>query len=162
MHEINYQPIGIVHSNFKNPEGTPIQPKADKGTEAIIEVFAEYAEGLKDLDGFSHIFIVFHLHLAERKSLSVIPFLDTNSHGIFATRSPARPNSIGLSVVELIRISDNRLYIKNIDILDGSPVLDIKPYVPDFDVFKTSKNGWLENNLHKLETQKDDGRFKIK
>jgi tRNA-Thr(GGU) m(6)t(6)A37 methyltransferase TsaA len=162
MFEIVYQPIGIVHSPFKKPEGTPIQPVADKNTEAVIEIFPEYVEGLKDLESFSHLYILFHLHLAEVKSLLVVPFLDTKPHGVFATRSPARPNKIGLSVVLLEKITGNNLYVKNIDILDGSPVLDIKPYVSRFDVFEKSKNGWFDDHMQKLEKQKDDGRFKLK
>ena len=161
MHSITYQPIGIVHSPFKKPEGTPIQPVAAINTEAIIEVFPEFSEGLIDLEHFSHIYILFDLHLAQKKELMVIPFLDNKAHGVFATRSPGRPNSIGISVVILDRIENNKLYVKNIDILDGSPVLDIKPYIPHFDVFKTTKNGWFESNSHKIKDQKDDGRFKI-
>ena len=160
MPEITYRPIGIVHSPFINPEGTPIQSVAAKDIEAVIEIFPEYAEGLKDLDGFSHIYILFHLHLAGGKPLMVVPFLDTEPHGVFATRSPARPNSIGLSVVLLEKITGNRLYVKNIDILDGSPVLDIKPYISQVDIFETSKNGWFGDNIHKMDQQKDDGRFK--
>ncbi len=160
MPEIVYKPIGIVHSPFKKPEGTPIQAVADKNTGAVIEIFPEYAEGLRDLESFSHLYILFHLHLAGADSLLVVPFLDTKPHGVFATRSPARPNKIGLSVVLLERISGNHLYVKNIDILDGSPVLDIKPYISQFDVFESSKSGWFDDHMHKLEKQKDDGRFK--
>jgi tRNA-Thr(GGU) m(6)t(6)A37 methyltransferase TsaA len=87
------------------------------------------------------------------------PFLDTLSHGVFATRSPGRPNSIGISVVTLDKIEDNKLHVRNIDMLDGSPVLDIKPYIPQFDVFEATKIGWFENNVHKMSSQKDDGRF---
>ena len=159
MSDIIYQPIGIVHSPFKSPEGTPIQPVADKGNMAIIEVYPQYIEGLKDLDGFSHIYILFHLHLIKNAKLTVIPFLDDQPHGIFATRSPARPNPIGLSVVCLERIEGNKLYVQNIDIIDGTPVLDIKPYFTAFDSFTTSKNGWLDQNGHKMKYQKDDGRF---
>jgi len=159
MHEIIYRPIGIVHSPFKVPEGTPIQPVADGDTEAVIEIFPEYIEGLKDLESFSHLYILFHLHLIKVKQFTVIPFLDTIPHGVFATRSPARPNPIGLSVVCLEKIIGNNLYIKNIDILDGTPVLDIKPYISWFDVFETTKNGWFDSSVHKIEKQKDDGRF---
>jgi tRNA-Thr(GGU) m(6)t(6)A37 methyltransferase TsaA len=160
MLSITYQPIGIVHSPFKKPEGTPIQPIAAKNSKAIIEIFPEFSKGLIDLEHFSHIYVVFHLHLAEKKELTVIPFLDTVPHGVFATRSPGRPNSIGISVVCLDKITNNKLYVRNIDILDDSPVLDIKPYIPHFDVFETTKNGWFEKNVHKMESQKDDGRFK--
>jgi tRNA-Thr(GGU) m(6)t(6)A37 methyltransferase TsaA len=160
MHKIYYVPIGIVHSPFTNPEGTPIQSSSARGTEAIIEIYKEYTEGLKDLDGFSHIYVLYHLHLSGKGSLSVIPFLDTKYHGVFATRSPQRPNPIGISVVELLSINKNLLHVKNMDILDGTPLLDLKPYIPAFDVFATSKNGWVENNLPKLDAIKDDGRFK--
>lgn len=159
MNKIIYQPIGMVHSPFTKPEGTPIQPLAAKDTDAVIEIFPEYAEGLKDLEKFSHLHIIFHLHLIQKKQLTVIPFLDTVPHGIFATRSPARPNPIGLSVVLLDKIEGNNLYIKNIDILDGSPVLDIKPYISQFDIIETTRNGWFEKHVHKIEEQKDDGRF---
>lgn len=159
MNKISYQPIGIVRSPFKKAEGTPIQPSASKKTEAVIEIFPEFTEGLIDLEHFSHIYVLFHLHLAESKGLTVVPFLDPNPHGVFATRSPGRPNPIGLSVVILQRIEGNKIFVNNIDILDGSPVLDIKPYVTQFDVFKTTKNGWLDKNVHKMENQKDDGRF---
>lgn len=159
MNEIVYTPIGIVHSQFKKPEGTPIQAAASINTEAIIEIFPEFSEGLLDLEHYSHIHILYHLHLSQNKGLTIIPFLDTKPHGVFATRSPARPNSIGLSVVILEKIVGNLLYVKNIDILDGSPVLDIKPYIPQFDVFETTKNGWLATQVHKLDKQKDDGRF---
>lgn len=161
MPVVTYNPIGgIVYSPFKKPEGTPVQSVATKDTFATIEIFPEYTEGLKDLDGFSHIYVLFHLHLAKSKSLLVIPFLDNVQHGIFATRAPGRPNSIGISVLCLEKITGNILHEKNIDILDGSPVLDIKPYIPLFDVFKTVKIGWFDKIKRKIEVQKDDGRFK--
>ena len=99
------------------------------------------------------------MHLAKSKSLLVTPFLDSEPHGVFATRSPGRPNPIGFSVVELEKIENDILFVKGIDILDGSPVLDIKPYIPHFDVFETTKSGWIEKNIHRMEMQKDDGRF---
>lgn len=160
--KIEYNAIGIVHSPFKKPEGTPIQPVVEiEETFATIELFPEYAEGLKDLEGFSHIYILFHLHLSKKQPLLVIPFLDNEYHGVFATRSPGRPNSIGLSVVKLEKIEGNLLTVKNPDMLDGSPVLDIKPYVSEFDAIKTTKNGWLEKNIHKMRHIRDDGRFQI-
>lgn len=162
MLNITYQPIGIVHSPFKKPEGTPIQPLAAADVFATIEIFPQYSEGLKDLDGFSHIYVLFHMHLAKNKSLIVTPFLDTEQHGVFATRAPGRPNRIGISVVCLDKIEGNTLHVKNIDMLDGSPVLDIKPYISQFDFFETFKNGWFEKVNHKIEEQKDDGRFKNK
>lgn len=159
MNNIIYQPIGIVHSPFKTAQGTPIQPLADCDTEACIEIYNEYLDGLLDLEQFSHIYVLFHLHLAQPKGLRVIPFLDTQTHGIFATRSPGRPNPIGLSVVKLCRIEGNMLYIKNMDLLDGSPIIDIKPYIPQFDIHQTTQNGWFDKNIHKMNQQKDDGRF---
>jgi tRNA-Thr(GGU) m(6)t(6)A37 methyltransferase TsaA len=161
MPEISYQPIGIVHSPFKTPEGTPIQPAAARDAEAVIEIFPEYEAGLQDLNGFSHIFVLFHMHLVKGRPLRVIPFLDTESHGVFATRSPARPNPIGLSVVVLEKVVGNKLYVRNIHMLEGSAVLDIKPYITVMDAFETSRNGWFEKNIHKMELQKDDGRFTI-
>lgn len=161
MNRITFYPIGIAHSPFCFPEGTPIQPVAAKDIHATIEIFQEYSAGLADLDGFSHIIVLFHMHLAKSKSLLVTPFLDSEPHGVFATRSPGRPNPIGFSVDELERVENNMLFVKGIDILDGSPVLDIKPYIPEFDVFETTKKGWIEKNAYKIGEQKDDGRFKI-
>ncbi len=160
MNRITYFPIGIVHSPFRFPEGTPIQAAAAKDIQARIEIFSEYSNGLKDLEGFSHIIVLFHLHIVKFKSLHVVPFLDTEVHGIFATRSPARPNPIGFSIVELEKIENDILFVKGIDMLDGSPVLDLKPYIPQFDIFETAKNGWMEKNVHRMNIQKDDGRFK--
>ncbi|MBN2485780.1 MAG: tRNA (N6-threonylcarbamoyladenosine(37)-N6)-methyltransferase TrmO [Bacteroidales bacterium] len=159
MNNISYRPIGIVHSEYKKPEGTPIQPVASIGSEAVIEILPEFAEGLTDLEQFSHIWVLFHMHQARYKQLKVVPFLDSVSHGIFATRSPGRPNPIGISVVILNRIEGNRLYVKNIDIIDGSPVIDIKPFIAQFDVYENTNSGWFEGKAHKLENIKDDGRF---
>ena len=156
---INYRPIGIIHSPFKEPEGTPIQPTAAIGIDGTVEVFQEYAEGLRDIEGFSHIILIYHFHLAQGYSLKVKPFLDDQFHGVFATRAPSRPNPIGLSVVRLIRVEKNLLHIRDVDVVDGTPLLDIKPYVPEFDGRKTEKAGWLAKNLHKLHMLRDDGRF---
>lgn len=114
---------------------------------------------MKDLEGFSHIILLYHFHLAAECSLLVKPFLDAELRGVFATRSPSRPNPIGLSVVRLVGVEANILHIQDVDIIDGTPLLDIKPYVPDFDVRKVECFGWLENNIHKLLNTKDDGRF---
>jgi len=159
MDEIRYKPIGIIHSQFKEPKGVPIQPTAAKGIDGRVELFPEYAEGLKDLEGLSHIILIYHLHLSRKTSLKVRPYMDNEMHGVFATRAPSRPNPIGISVVRLVRIDGNILYIKDVDIVDGTPLLDIKPYVPEFDVREVEKIGWLENNVHKLPESKDDGRF---
>ena len=159
MHEIKYNPIGIIHSPFKEPKGTPIQPAGAKDIKGTVEVFLEYAEGLKDVEGFSHIILIYHFHLSRGASLKAKPYLDNEERGIFAIRGPRRPNSIGISVVRLVRIEENILHIKDLDIIDGTPLLDIKPYVPAFDIHEVTKTGWLEKNVHKLPTLKDDGRF---
>jgi len=159
MNEIKYRPIGIIYSPFKEPKGTPIQPTAAKGINGKVEVFPEYADGLLDIDGFSYIILLYHCHLATGFSLKVKPFLDDKFHGVFATRAPRRPNSIGLSIVRLIRIEENVIHIQDVDIIDGTLLLDIKPYVPNFDVREAERIGWLEKNVHTHEKSKDDGRF---
>jgi tRNA-Thr(GGU) m(6)t(6)A37 methyltransferase TsaA len=159
MNTIHYRPIGIIHTPYKTPQGTPIQPPASKGVEAEIEVFEKYAEGLADLEGFSHIYLIYHFHLSRKFSLMVKPFLDDAPHGLFATRAPSRPNAIGLSIVELIGTEQNILHVKNIDVLDGTPLLDIKPYVPGFDIRKVRKIGWMEKRIKNLDEAQDDGRF---
>jgi tRNA-Thr(GGU) m(6)t(6)A37 methyltransferase TsaA len=158
-HKIQYKPIGIIHSPFKEVKGTPIQPAGAKGIDGNVEVFPEYAEGLKDLEGFSYVVLLYHFHLAGEPSLTVIPFMDSSPRGVFATRSPRRPNPIGISVVRLIKIEKNILHIQDIDIVDGTPLLDIKPHVPDFDRRDVDRIGWLEKNIQKLSVAKDDGRF---
>ncbi len=157
--EICYTPIGVIHSPFKEPRGVPIQPAAARGVRGTVEVFSEYVEGLKDLDGFSHIILIYHFHLARKKSLLVTPFLDNEQNGVFATRAPSRPNPIGLSVVRLLKVEGSILEVENVDIVDGTPLLDIKPYVPEFDHFKVERCGWLEKRVCKLESKRDDGRF---
>ena len=159
MNEIRYKPIGTIHSSFKEPEGTPIQPAGAKGIHGTVEVFPEYAEGLKDVEGFSHIILIFHFHLSRRAPLKVKPYMDNEMRGVFATRSPSRPNPIGISVVRLIGIEDNILHIQDVDIVDGTPLLDIKPHVPEFDMREVVRVGWLEKNVHKLSASRDDGRF---
>ncbi len=159
MDEIKYKPIGVIHSPFKEPKGTPIQPPAANGINGTVEVFPEYAEGLKDVEGFSHIILIYHFHLSKGSSLTVKPYMDNEAHGVFAMRGPSRPNPIGISIVRLVRIEENILHIQNVDIIDGTPLLDIKPYVPEFDIREVEKIGWLEKNVHKLSKSKDDGRF---
>jgi len=156
---LNYKPIGVIHSPFKEPKGTPIQPAGAQGIVGTVEVFPEYAEGLKDVAGFSHIILIYHFHLSKRSSLKVKPYMDNEVHGVFAMRGPSRPNPIGISIVRLIGIEQNILQIRDVDIVDGTPLLDIKPYVPEFDAREVEKIGWLESNVHKLSTSKDDGRF---
>ena len=159
MNEIKYRPIGVVHSPFKAPKGTPIQPAGAKGTSGIVEIFPEYIEGLKDIEGFSHIILLYHFHLSKGSTLLAKPFMDNEMHGVFAMRGSSRPNPIGLSVVRLVRVEGNMLHIRDVDIVDGTPLLDIKPYVPEFDMREVESIGWLKDNLYKLSTSKDDGRF---
>ena len=159
MNEITYQPIGIIHSPFEEPKGTPIQPPGAGGVKGSVEVFPAYVEGLKDLDGFSHIILIYHFHLAKSSSMLMKPFMDDQSHGIFAIRAPSRPNPIGISVVRLVKVKGNILHIEDVDIIDGTPLLDIKPYVPEFDPPEVEGRGWLEKNVLKLQASRDDGRF---
>ncbi|MFQ5842458.1 MAG: tRNA (N6-threonylcarbamoyladenosine(37)-N6)-methyltransferase TrmO [Thermodesulfobacteriota bacterium] len=159
MDEITYKPIGIIHSPFKEPKGTPIQPLAAKGVDGRVEIFPEYAGGLKDVEGFSHVILLYHFHLSKGSSLKAIPFMDDEERGVFAMRGPSRPSSIGISVVHLMGIEENILHIQDVDIVDKTPLLDIKPYVPEFDIIEVEKIGWLEKNVHKLATERDDGRF---
>jgi len=156
--KITYRPIGVIHTPFNEPEGMPIQPSRGRGVAGTIEVFSEFAEGLADLDGFSHIVLLYHLHRSRGFDLRVTPFLDTHLRGLFATRAPRRPNPIGLSVVRLIGIEDNRISVQDLDILDGTPLLDIKPYVPDFDRHTECRVGWLENVRGRKAVS--DSRFK--
>lgn len=159
MAEFTYKPIGTVHSPFKEPKNVPIQAAASKGSEGTIEIYPQYAEGLTDLDGFSYIILLYHLHLVQASSLMVKPFLDDTLRGVFATRAPARPNQIGFSVVKLVRIEGNILHISDLDVIEGTPVLDIKPYIPAFDCVQAERIGWFSGKIDKLGTARDDGRF---
>lgn len=159
METIEYRSIGTIHSPFKTPKGSPIQPSAAKGTEGKIEMFPEFVEGLEDLTGLSHIFLLYHFHLSKKFSLKVNPFLDDTQRGLFATRAPSRPNPIGISVVRLMKIEGRNLYIQNVDVVDGTPLLDIKPYVPAFDAPTVEKFGWIGKKNRKIENSVDDGRF---
>ncbi len=137
----------------------PIQPAAARGIEGTVEVDVKYKAALQDLDGFSHIILIYHLHLSTGFDLTVIPFLDDTRRGLFATRAPRRPNPIGISVVRLIEIEEAALYISDVDIVDGTPLLDIKPYVPDFDAAQNIRIGWLESKLRRLSDMESNGRF---
>lgn len=159
MNEIKYKPIGIIHSPFKESKGTPIQPPGAKNIDGTVEIFPEYMEGLKDIEGFSHIILIYHFHLSKIMTLRAKPYMDNRVHGVFAMRGPSRPNPIGISIVHLVKLEENILYIQDVDIVDGTPLLDIKPYVPEFDIRKVERIGWLGKNVHKLSTSKDDGRF---
>ena len=159
MNDIVYKPIGLIHSPHDKTEGMPIQPASANGIRGSVEVYPEYAPGLKDLEGFSHIILIYHFHLSNGYQLEVKPFLDDNLHGVFATRAPKRPNNIGLSVVKLVKVENNILHIENVDIVNGTPLLDIKPFVPDFDAIENVSIGWLSKSKHKLSTRKSDNRF---
>ena len=159
MNDIKYKPIGVIHSPFKEPKGTPIQPAGAKGTDGIVEIFPEYTEGLKDIEGFSHIILLYHFHLSKESALTARPYMDNETHGVFAMRGPSRPNPIGISVVRLVKVEGNMLHIRDVDIVDGTPLLDIKPYVPEFDTREVERIGWLEKRVRKLSESKDDGRF---
>jgi len=142
--KIEYRPIGLIHTPFKQREGMPIQPSRGRGVRGTVVVAPEYADGLADLDGFSHVVLIYHFHQSRGFDLRVTPFLDTQKRGLFATRAPRRPNAIGLSVVRLLGIEGNRIAVQDLDILDGTPLLDIKPYVPEFDHRTEVREGWLE------------------
>ena len=139
--EFTIHPIGIIHTPFTKKVETPIQPSR---SEAIghVEVYADYAEGLQDIEGFSHLILLYAFHFSSGYKLSVKPFLDDQQRGLFATRYPYRPNPIGLSVVQLLNRDESTLIVKGIDVLDGTPLIDIKPYVPDFDVRTAVRTGW--------------------
>ncbi len=157
--QIVYKPVGIIHSPFRSKEGVPIQPAFARDVEGYIELFSRYTEGLKDIEGFSHIFLIYHLHLSEGYSLLVRPFLDDRLRGVFATRAPRRPNPVGLSIVRLKEVDGNILRILDVDIVDGTPLLDIKPYVPEFDCHSDARAGWLEKRVREARRTVSDGRF---
>jgi tRNA-Thr(GGU) m(6)t(6)A37 methyltransferase TsaA len=152
-------PIGIIRSPFKNLRDMPIQPKGAAVREGEVEVFADFAEGLRDLDGFSHIYLLYLFHQAQRTELSVVPFMDTVARGVFATRSPLRPNHIGLSIVELVRVEATIVTIRGVDVLDGTPLLDIKPYIAAFDEVKVSRSGWMQASRDQVSAARSDDRF---
>jgi len=157
--DIKYRSIGVIHSPHQELAGMPIQPSAALGIPGTVEVYPEFQDGLADLDGFSHIILLYHFHRSQGYKLRVVPFLDSEQRGLFATRSPKRPNPIGLSVVALVGLTGNILQIANVDILDGTPLLDIKPYFPDFHDSGTLRTGWLATALEKMSSQKSDDRF---
>jgi len=160
MSKIVFYPIGVIHSPFNEPIGTPIQPTAGIGVEGKVELYGEYVEGLKDLDGFSHVILLYHCHLTRGYNLLVQPYMDKHKRGMFATRIPSRPNPIGLSIVRLIGIDGNILHIQDMDIINGTPLLDIKPYVPEFDSRGGCRIGWLSTKVKDIPTAKSDGRLK--
>jgi tRNA (adenine37-N6)-methyltransferase len=153
------QPIGTIHSPYTTLQDMPIQPKGAARELGTIQIFSEYTRGLRDLEGFSHIYLLYQFHMAERTELSVIPFMDSITRGVFATRSPLRPNHIGLSIVELIDVKDNIVTVRGIDVLDGTPLLDIKPYIAAFDEVRDSRSGWMQASSAEVAAKRSDDRF---
>lgn len=141
----NYQPIGIIHSPHFDPPKTPVQPVYAEGIEGRVEVYAEYEEGLMDLEGFSHIYLIYAFHRSDVPKLMVRPFLGDREHGVFATRAPNRPNPLGISLVRLVSRRGRILQVEDIDVLDGTPLLDIKPYVSRFDSRQGTRHGWQDD-----------------
>jgi tRNA (adenine37-N6)-methyltransferase len=140
--DIIYHPIGLIKSGHTDKEQTPIQPVYAKGCRGSVEIFPDYADGLKDLSSFSHIYLLYHFHRAKGMSLIVKPFTDDTPRGIFSTRHHDRPNPIGFSLVKLLKIEGSVLYIEDVDVLDGTPLLAVKPYIPRFDYINDASKGW--------------------
>lgn len=141
--EFIMRPIGVIHSPFLAKQETPIQPTRSQAR-GQVEVYPEFAEGLQDIEGFSHLILLYAFHQSGPYKLRVKPFLDDQLRGLFATRYPSRPNPLGLSIVRLVARQANLLEIEGVDVLDGTPLLDIKPYVPDFDTRSETRTGWYE------------------
>jgi tRNA-Thr(GGU) m(6)t(6)A37 methyltransferase TsaA len=156
---VSFTPIGVVRTPFATQEGMPIQAVAARGVQGRIELDPAYQAGLADLEGFTHLHLITHLHRTGSPSLRVTPYLDTRERGIFATRSPKRPNAIGLSLVRLVRIDGPVLHVEELDLLDGTPLLDIKPYVPPFDDRADARYGWFEGRAHDVHAVRADSRF---
>ena len=151
--------IGVIRSPFTDLVEMPIQPRAAANTEGEVVVENRYEEGLQDIEGFSHIYLIYSFHQAERIEMKVIPFMDSIPRGVFATRSPLRPNHIGLSLVELIERKGNVLRIRGVDVLDDTPLLDIKPYIAQFDQVENSRSGWLTASQEEIAKKRSDKRF---
>ena len=159
MTEIVFTPIGTVHSPFSDPRDMPIQPVGARGVRGTIELNPACAAGLKDLTGFSRIIVLYHFHRCDGYSLEVVPFLDKTPRGVFATRAPRRPNAIGISILKLVAVRGATLTVEDVDILDGTPVLDIKPYVTAFDAYPDERAGWLTETSGAARTMRSDDRF---
>lgn len=156
---ITFEPIGTIHTPFRSREGMPIQPAGAIGIKGQITLKERFTAGLTDLGGFSHIILIYFFHKSSGYELLTTPFLDDQKRGVFATRAPNRPNAIGLSVVRLVAIKENIIHIENVDVLNETPLLDIKPYIPGFDMHKTEKTGWIQNKTNDLNNAKSDKRF---
>lgn len=145
--EIKLKPIGIIYTPYKEPKGMPIQGTFKKNVNGQIEIFPKYLQGLKDIEGFSHLILIYYFDRAKGEKLTGKPFLEDIPHGIFAIRSPMRPNHIGVSIVKLEKVENNIITFSEVDILDNTPLLDIKPYISYFDSREDVKNGWLEKHF---------------
>jgi len=157
---ISFEPIGVIHSPYTTLTDMPIQPAGAMGVRGSLDIMPCFKLALKDVDGFSHLILLYHFHRVSQFKLLVTPFLDAEQRGLFATRAPQRPNAIGLSVVKLISVEDCHLQIENVDMLDGTPLLDIKPYVPAFDgLNQAPRIGWLEKNESQVKHTTSDNRF---
>jgi len=159
MATLELTPIGTIHTPFDDPAGMPVQPAGAVDIEGTVEIDPAYAEGLMDLDGFSHIVLLYHFHRAPRTALKVIPFLDDRERGVFATRSPLRPNHLGMSVVELLTVEGTCLRVRGLDILDGTPLLDIKPFIGPIDNRETTRDGWTRGGRRAFAAKRADARF---
>jgi tRNA (adenine37-N6)-methyltransferase len=160
MGSINYNAIGVIRTPFTAVEGMPIQPTAGSGIRGTVEMKRKYIEGLKDLKDFTQIILLYHFHKVTESKLSVIPYMDDKPHGIFATRAPVRPNAIGISVVRLVKIEKHIMFIEDVDMLDGTPLLDVKPFIPQIDNRLSKNIGWLQGKENIFQT-KSDTRFII-
>jgi len=157
---IRYQPIAIIRTPFENIGGMPIQPHGAATTEGVIELEPDLLPGLKDIEGFSHLFLIYHLHKVKGHKLYVVPFMDDKPHGIFATRAPVRPNPIGMSIVKLKSVEGNLVRFVGADMLDGTPLIDIKPFFNQFDNRPDAVSGWLdEKKNQEILKIKSDNRF---
>ncbi|CAN5248234.1 tRNA (N6-threonylcarbamoyladenosine(37)-N6)-methyltransferase TrmO [soil metagenome] len=157
--DIVCRPIGIVRSRFTEAVDMPVQTAGAPDEPGRVELQPEFVPGLRDIEGFDYLILLTHLHRCAQERLEVTPFLDTQSHGVFATRAPARPNRIGLSIVRLLRVDGATLHFEGNDMVDGTPVIDIKPYVPRFDVRTTERIGWFAGRLDTLADARSDRRM---
>jgi len=156
--EIKLKPIGMIYTPYKELKGIPIQGKFEKSVTGTIEIFPEYQKGLKDIEGFSHLILIYHFNRSKEEKLIGKPFLEDQEHGIFAIRSPHRPNHLGFSIIKVEKVKDNTVIFSEVDMLDKTPLLDIKPYVSHFDLRKNVKNGWIKKHFKNCKIPK---RIKI-
>lgn len=157
---LEYDPIGVVWTPFESPDGMPIQPVGDAAAEGTLDIHDEYTDGLGDLGGFSHCILLYHFHASgDGSPTQVEPFLDDEPRGVFATRAPQRPNPIGLSVVEIASVEDDEVAVRDVDVVDGTPLLDVKPFVPAFDVPEDAETGWIDASASAVRSRHADDRF---